>query len=163
MGPTASGKTDLAVELAQRLDCELVSVDSALVYRGMDIGSAKPDFPHHLVDIRDPAEAYSAADFVADANRVVAQILARGRTPLLVGGTMLYFKAFLEGLAEMRGGKKLDSLWKVTCLFPVNGQACGRVELRTWCALRTGHSWRCGQCGRKYKPVKREEVEACVT
>ncbi len=101
MGPTASGKTDLAIALARRLGCELVSVDSALVYRGMDIGSAKPDYPHHLVDIRDPAQPYSAADFVTDANRLVADIIARGRTPLLVGGTMLYFKAFLEGLAEM--------------------------------------------------------------
>ena len=103
MGPTASGKTDLAIALAQRLDCELVSVDSALVYRGMDIGSAKPDYPHHLVDIRDPAQAYSAAEFVTDAHRLVAEIIARGRTPLLVGGTMLYFKAFLDGLAEMPG------------------------------------------------------------
>lgn len=101
MGPTASGKTDLAIELAGRLDCELVSVDSALVYRGLDIGSAKPDYPHHLINIRDPAKPYSAADFVADANRVVAQILARGRTPLLVGGTMLYFRAFLQGLSDM--------------------------------------------------------------
>lgn len=103
MGPTAAGKTDLAIELAQRLDCELVSVDSALVYRGMDIGSAKPDYPHHLVDIRDPAQAYSVADFVADAHRLTSDIIARGKTPLLVGGTMLYFKAFLEGLAEMPG------------------------------------------------------------
>ncbi len=101
MGPTASGKTDLAIALAAELDCELVSVDSALVYRGMDIGSAKPDYPHHLIDIRDPAQAYSVAEFVADANRLVDDIAARGKTPLLVGGTMLYFKAFLEGLAEM--------------------------------------------------------------
>ena len=101
MGPTASGKTDLAIDLAGELGCELISVDSALVYRGMNIGSAKPEFPHHLVDIRDPAQAYSAADFVADADRLVAEIIARGRTPLLVGGSMLYFKAFLEGLAEM--------------------------------------------------------------
>lgn len=101
MGPTASGKTDLAIELAGALDCELVSVDSALVYRGLDIGSAKPDFPHHLIDICDPAEAYSAADFAADADTVVAEIIDRGKTPLLVGGTMLYFKAFLEGLADM--------------------------------------------------------------
>ena len=105
MGPTASGKTDLAIELAQRLDCELVSVDSALVYRGLDIGSAKPDYPHHLVNIRDPAQAYSAADFVVDANRLAADIIARGKTPLLVGGTMLYFKAFLEGLDEMPGAQ----------------------------------------------------------
>ena len=101
MGPTASGKTDLAIELARARDCELVSVDSALVYRGLDIGAAKPDYPHHLMDIRDPAQPYSAADFAADARRVVADISARGRTPLLVGGTMLYFKAFLEGLADM--------------------------------------------------------------
>ena len=100
MGPTASGKTDLAVELAEQRDCELVSVDSALVYRGLDIGSAKPDYPHHLIDIRDPSDVYSAADFVADTTRLAAEITARGKTPLLVGGTMLYFKAFLEGLAE---------------------------------------------------------------
>jgi tRNA dimethylallyltransferase len=101
MGPTAAGKTDLAIALAAAKNCELVSVDSALVYRGMDIGSAKPDYPHHLVDIRDPAEAYSAADFAADARAACAAITGRGRIPLLVGGTMLYFKAFLEGLARM--------------------------------------------------------------
>ena len=101
LGPTASGKTDLAIELAKARNCELVSVDSALVYRGLDIGSAKPDYPHHLVDIRDPLEAYSAADFVADAHKLAAEITASGRTPLFVGGTMLYFKAFLEGLADM--------------------------------------------------------------
>lgn len=107
MGPTASGKTDLAIELSKVLPCELVSVDSALVYRGMDIGSAKPSkavlaaHPHHLIDIRDPADAYSAAQFRADALRVMAQITARGNIPLLVGGTMLYFKALTEGLADM--------------------------------------------------------------
>jgi tRNA dimethylallyltransferase len=101
MGPTASGKTDLAIAIAESMDCELISVDSALVYRGLDIGSAKPDYPHHLVDIRDPADAYSAADFVADTNRLADDITARGKIPLLVGGTMLYFKAFLEGLADM--------------------------------------------------------------
>lgn len=107
MGPTASGKTDLAIGLREHLPVELVSVDSALVYRGMDIGSAKPDAtelaaaPHRLIDIRDPAEPYSAADFCADAEREVAAIVAEGKIPLLVGGTMLYFKALLEGLAEM--------------------------------------------------------------
>lgn len=101
MGPTASGKTDLAIALAQARNCELVSVDSALVYRGLDIGAARPDYPHHLVGIRDPSQAYSAADFAADAQRLVDDISARGRIPLLVGGTMLYFKAFLEGLARM--------------------------------------------------------------
>ena len=101
MGPTGAGKTDLAIGLAGELDCELVSVDSALVYRGMEIGTAKPDYPHHLVGIRDPAQPYSAADFVADARALAEEIVARGRTPLLVGGTMLYFRAFLEGLAAM--------------------------------------------------------------
>jgi tRNA dimethylallyltransferase len=107
MGPTAAGKTDLALELARVLPCELISVDSALVYRGMDIGTAKPDkatlaeFPHALIDICDPAEAYSAAQFRQDALRAMAEATARGRIPLLVGGTMLYFKALLEGLAAM--------------------------------------------------------------
>lgn len=107
MGPTASGKTDLALELARALPCELISVDSALVYRGMDIGTAKPskallaEFPHRLIDIRDPAEAYSAADFRADALAAMAEISGRGKIPLLVGGTMLYYKALLEGLADM--------------------------------------------------------------
>jgi tRNA dimethylallyltransferase len=101
MGPTASGKTDLAIELAGLRNCELISVDSALVYRGLDIGSAKPDYPHHLVDIRDPSEVYSAADFVGDATRLAADITARGKIPLLVGGTMLYFRALLQGLASM--------------------------------------------------------------
>lgn len=97
MGPTASGKTALAVELVQRLPFEIVSVDSALVYRGMDIGTAKPDeatrriAPHRLVDILDPADAYSAGQFRADALREIAAIQASGRVPLLVGGTMLYF------------------------------------------------------------------------
>ena len=107
MGPTAAGKTDLAIELARVLPCELISVDSALIYRDMDVGTAKPDkatlaeFPHRLIDIRDPAESYSAAEFRADGLAAMADITARGRIPLLVGGTMLYFKALLEGLAEM--------------------------------------------------------------
>lgn len=107
MGPTASGKTDLAMELCKVLPCELISVDSALVYRGMDIGTAKPskaqlaEFPHRLVDILDPAESYSAADFRRDALAAMAEITARGKIPLLVGGTMLYFKALLDGLADM--------------------------------------------------------------
>ncbi|MFV0454559.1 MAG: tRNA (adenosine(37)-N6)-dimethylallyltransferase MiaA [Pseudomonas sp.] len=107
MGPTASGKTDLALELARALPCELVSVDSALVYREMDIGTAKPSaqlleaFPHRLVDILDPAQSYSAAEFSADALAAMAEITAAGRIPLLVGGTMLYFKALRDGLADM--------------------------------------------------------------
>lgn len=107
MGPTASGKSDLALRLAQRLNAEIVSVDSALVYREMDIGTAKPDTamraqaPHHLIDIRWPHQAYSAAQFAADAAQCMAQIRARGRIPLLVGGTMLYFKALREGLSAL--------------------------------------------------------------
>jgi tRNA dimethylallyltransferase len=103
-GPTASGKSALALALAEALPLEIVSVDSALVYRGMDIGTAKPSaaertaVPHHLIDILDPTQSYSAAAFVADARQAAAAIRARGRLPLLVGGTMLYFKALREGL-----------------------------------------------------------------
>ncbi|TLF47769.1 tRNA (adenosine(37)-N6)-dimethylallyltransferase MiaA [Halomonas urmiana] len=107
MGPTAAGKTDLAIELHERLGCELISVDSAMVYRGLDIGSAKPESeelsraPHRLIDIRDPAEPYSAADFREDALREMHAITAAGRMPLLVGGTMMYFKHLLEGVANL--------------------------------------------------------------
>ena len=107
MGPTAAGKTGLAVEMAEAHDYEIISVDSALIYRGMDIGTAKPDAqmlkraPHRLIDIKDPDEVYSAADFVVDAKREIADILARGKKPLLVGGTMMYFNALMKGLAKM--------------------------------------------------------------
>jgi len=110
-GPTASGKTAaalaLATVLAPRLPVEIISVDSALVYRGMDIGTAKPTraeqaaVPHHLIDIRDPLQAYSAAEFVQDAQRLIAEIRARGALPVLVGGTMLYFKALFDGIDDM--------------------------------------------------------------
>jgi tRNA dimethylallyltransferase len=106
-GPTASGKTAVALAVAQLRPVEIVSVDSALIYRGMDIGTAKPSkaeqasVPHHLIDIRDPAESYSAAAFVADATRLVEEIRARGALPLLVGGTMLYFKALFDGIDAM--------------------------------------------------------------
>jgi tRNA dimethylallyltransferase len=107
MGPTASGKTELAVELVQRLPLEIISVDSALVYRGMDIGTAKPDAellkraPHRLIDIVDPVEAYSAAAFRQDALQAMAEITEAGNIPLLVGGSMLYFRALEHGLAEL--------------------------------------------------------------
>jgi tRNA dimethylallyltransferase len=106
-GPTASGKTAAALAIAQRWPVEIISVDSALVYRGMDIGTAKPSaaelaaVPHHLIDIRDPLDAYSAAEFVRDATRLQGEIAARGRVPLLVGGTMLYLKALFDGLDDM--------------------------------------------------------------
>jgi len=107
MGPTASGKTDLAVELRKHLPVELISVDSTLVYREMNIGTAKPDAeilakaPHRLIDIRDPSDAYSVGDFARDARREMDEITESGRIPLLVGGTMLYFKALIDGLAEL--------------------------------------------------------------
>ncbi|WP_325891026.1 tRNA (adenosine(37)-N6)-dimethylallyltransferase MiaA [Grimontia sp. NTOU-MAR1] len=107
MGPTASGKTDLAIGLKKQFPVEIISVDSALVYQEMDIGTAKPTAeelvlaPHRLIDILDPSEAYSAADFRADALREMEDIVAKGRIPLLVGGTMLYFKALLEGLSPL--------------------------------------------------------------
>lgn len=107
MGPTAAGKTDTAIALHESLGHELISVDSAMVYRGMDIGSAKPSAgelaraPHHLIDVRDPAEPYSAADFRDDALGLMRQISAAGKVPLLVGGTMLYYKQLVEGVANL--------------------------------------------------------------
>lgn len=107
MGPTAAGKTELALQLAKTLPCELISVDSALIYRGMDIGTAKPDretlrrVPHRLIDICDPSESYSAAQFRTDALRAMAEITTARRIPVLVGGTMLYFRALEAGLAEL--------------------------------------------------------------
>lgn len=123
MGPTAAGKTDTAMALHERLGHELISVDSAMVYRGMDIGSAKPSAaelaraPHHLIDIRDPAEPYSAADFREDALSLMRQISAAGRVPLLVGGTMLYYKRLIEGVANMPSAdpvirQQLEAQWQ---------------------------------------------------
>jgi len=107
MGPTASGKTDFAISLCKRFPCDIISVDSTLVYRGMDIGTAKPDAetlkrtPHRLVDIRDPEDSYSAGEFVRDARNEMESIFARDRIPLLAGGTMMYFRALTEGIAEL--------------------------------------------------------------
>jgi tRNA dimethylallyltransferase len=121
-GPTAAGKTAVALAIAQEHACEIISVDSALVYRGMDIGTAKPSaselaaVPHHLINIRDPLHAYSAAEFVKDAQALILEISARGRLPLLVGGTMLYFKALADGIdlmpsanAEVRAQIELEA------------------------------------------------------
>ncbi len=107
LGPTATGKTEVAISLCKRFPFEIISVDSALVYRGMDIGTAKPDaatlgrLRHHLVDIRDPEDSYSAGDFVRDASAAMESIYAAGRLPLLVGGTMLYFRALTGGMADL--------------------------------------------------------------
>ncbi|MCR8923120.1 tRNA (adenosine(37)-N6)-dimethylallyltransferase MiaA [Dasania sp. GY-MA-18] len=130
MGPTASGKTDLAIALCQQLPCEIISVDSALVYKGLDIGSAKPSAqeqalaPHRLIDVRDPAQAYSAAEFRADALGEMQAISRRGRIPLLVGGTMLYFKTLLEGIADM---PETD--------LALRAQIEAEAELKGWPAL----------------------------
>lgn len=107
MGPTASGKTDLAISLCKRFPCDIISVDSALVYRGMDVGTARPDAetlrrtPHRLIGFLDPEESYSAGEFVRDACREMDEIFAAGRMPLLVGGTMMYFRALTEGIASL--------------------------------------------------------------
>ncbi len=107
MGPTASGKTDVAVQLVEDLPCEIISVDSAMVYRGMDIGTAKPDAvtlqraPHRLIDICDPRDAYSAAQFAEDALHEMKEIVEKGKIPLLVGGTFLYYRALYEGLSPL--------------------------------------------------------------
>jgi len=107
MGPTAAGKTDLAIAIADELPVEIISVDSALVYKGMDIGTAKPnsttlaEYPHHLVDIIEPSEKYSVGQFCSDAKSLMAEITARGKVPLLVGGTMLYFNALQYGISEL--------------------------------------------------------------
>ena len=101
MGPTASGKSALAERLAEHFDGELISVDSALVYRGLSIGAAKPDYPHHLIHIRDPEDPYTAADFATDAKQCIDEIRARDRRPILVGGSMLYFRALIQGLDEV--------------------------------------------------------------
>lgn len=106
-GPTACGKTDLGLQLAESLPCEVISVDSAQVYVGMDIGTAKPDqetrqrLPHHLIDIRDPLDPYSASDFRQDVLRILPEIRERGKIPLLVGGTMLYLRALIKGIADL--------------------------------------------------------------
>ena len=101
MGPTSSGKSALAERLAEAFDAELISVDSALVYRGLSIGAAKPDYPHHLVHIREPDDPYTAADFASDAKHCIDDIRERGRRPILVGGSMLYFRALIQGLDDI--------------------------------------------------------------
>ncbi len=123
MGPTATGKTELALALAEAFPIEIISVDSALVYRGMDIGTAKPSetercsVPHHLIDIRDPSESYSAADFVEDTKLLVEEIYARNRLPVLVGGTMMYYNALQKGLAPLPSADagiraELEAQWR---------------------------------------------------
>ena len=129
-GPTAAGKTALAIEMVETLNCDIISVDSAMIYRGMDIGTAKPSAaeldraPHQLIDICDPAESYSAAQFAADAKQAIEASLSAGRTPLLVGGTMLYFKALLEGFSALP-----ESDAAVRSSLQLELEASGSVEL----------------------------------
>ena len=133
MGPTAVGKSAMALELQQRLPVTIVSVDSAMVYRGLDIGSNKPNVailakvPHHLIDICEPTEAYSAARFVQDANMAIQQIQAQGKTPLLVGGTGLYFRSLQQGLAELP-----DANRKLRMRLDVVKQRRGNKALYRW-------------------------------
>lgn len=135
MGPTGAGKSDLALELAGRLPVEIVSVDSAMVYRGLDIGTAKPArevrerIPHHLVDVLDPAESYSAGQFLHDATAAIGAIHARGRVPLLVGGTMLYFHTLLNGLARLPPADA-EIRRELDARLQSDGSAALHVELR---------------------------------
>lgn len=133
MGPTASGKTDLAMKLYDQLPCEIVSVDSAMIYRGMNIGTAKPDaellskYPHRLIDIRDPDEAYSAAEFRHDALALIEEIRAAGKIPLLTGGTMLYFHALKNGLASL---PKADSAVRERILNQAQAEGWDAIHRR---------------------------------
>ncbi|WP_440056244.1 tRNA (adenosine(37)-N6)-dimethylallyltransferase MiaA [Pseudoalteromonas sp. T1lg65] len=132
MGPTAAGKTALAIELCQQLNTEIISVDSALVYKGMDIGTAKPSLqelktaPHHLIDIIDPKESYSVAEFRADAIKLIDQLHQQGKVPVLVGGTMMYFKGLIEGLSPL---PEADS--KIRAELEREAQAKGWPALHT--------------------------------
>jgi tRNA dimethylallyltransferase len=154
MGPTGAGKTDVAVELAGRLPLEIVSVDSAMVFRDMDIGTAKPDAsvraraPHHLVDILDPAERYSAGRFVADAHEAMAAIRRRGRVPILVGGTMLYFRALQAGLAALPAADP-----------EVRGRIDARAAHEGWPSLHAELARRDPDTATRIQPQDRQRIQ----
>ena len=146
MGPTASGKSALAERLAATFDGELISVDSVLVYRGLSIGAAKPEYPHHLIHMRDPADVYTAADFARDAQRCIDEIHARGRRPILVGGSMLYFRALIQGLddvpaidPEIRAAIEAEAR---AAGWPVLHQRLAEVDPVTAAQLHPNHSQR---------------------
>lgn len=176
MGPTATGKTDLAIALREHLPVELISVDSALVYRDMDIGTAKPSadllaaVPHRLINIRDPAEPYSAAEFVRDARQAMTEITAAGKIPLLVGGTMMYFKALLDGLADMPSAspevRKLIEQEAAEKGWPWLHGKLSEVDPETASELHPNHSQRIQRAlevyrttGRPLSAFKREQRE----
>jgi len=152
MGPTASGKTDLAIALRKHLPLEIISVDSAQIYRHLNIGSAKPDaqtlsrHPHRLIDIRDPAESYSVADFINDARIQMTEIAASGRIPLLVGGSMLYFKILLEGLSDLpeadQNVRKKIQQRADTAGWPSLYEELRQIDPKTAARLHPNHSQR---------------------
>ncbi len=173
MGPTAAGKTDLAIALKEHLPVEIISVDSVLVYRGLNIGASKPSAaelakaPHRLIDICDPAEHYSAARFVDDARREMAAISASGQIPLLVGGTMMYFKSLLEGLSdapsvdpEIRAGIEQEAAEKG---WPALHAALAEVDPETAAQLHPNHSQRIQRALEVYRqsgiPISRYRAE----
>lgn len=155
LGPTAGGKSALSLEIAKRHEVEIISMDSALVYRGMDIGTAKPTpeelavCPHHLIDIRDIGEAYSAADFLQDAVRLVADIRSRGRLPLIVGGTMLYAKALREGINDMPSTapevRERVARQAAECGWPAMHEALEKIDPVTAARLAPNDSQRIGR------------------
>ena len=157
MGPTGAGKTDVAVELAARLPLEIVSVDAAMVYCGLDIGTAKPPAevraraPHHLIDLIDPAESYSAARFVADADAATAGITARGRRPLFAGGTMLYFRAWQSGLAPLPAADP-----------GVRAHIEARAAAQGWPALHAELGARDPEAARRIRPGDRQRIQRAL-
>jgi len=156
-GPTACGKTELALALARDFPLEIISMDSAMVYRGMDIGTAKPDratrseVPHHLIDILDPEAAYSAGRFAADATRLVAEIAARGRLPLVVGGTMLYLKALREGIAPL---PERDPA--------IRGRIDARAEQAGWEALHAELAVIDAEAAARIEPGDRQRIQRAL-
>ncbi len=176
MGPTATGKTDIAIALREHYPVELISVDSALVYRDMNIGSAKPDpellarVPHRLIDIRDPSEPYSAADFARDARGAMDEISAEGRIPLLVGGTMLYFKALIDGLADIPPSNPQirEAIEREAAIngWPFLHAQLSEVDPESAALLHPNHSQRIQRAlevfrvsGKKLSDLKREQAE----
>ena len=157
LGPTGAGKTDLALRLAERHALEIVSVDSAMVYRGMDIGTGKPPrdvlqrHPHHLVDILDPLQAYSAGQFVRDARTAIDDIRARGKLPLLVGGTMLYFRALRRGLANMPSADPA-----------VRAAIDGEAALRGWAAMHAELAAIDPQAARRIQPNDAQRIQRAL-
>jgi tRNA dimethylallyltransferase len=157
MGPTGSGKTDLAAGLVARLPLEIVSVDAAMVYRGLDIGTAKPSAellaraPHRLIDLVDPAESYSAARFLADAGAAMAEIAAQGRVPLLVGGTMLYFRALQSGLAKLPAADP-----------GLRQRLEARAAVEGWPALHAELARRDPAAARRIQPNDRQRIQRAL-